>query len=124
MISRYRFSITFFDHSTVSILRVELSKLKLNKDQKVNIKLASMNFEADSDVDDYLAGHESTWGELNLSETAAPFLDLPEAIELSGGESKELTIKRGYSAGKLLLLMPHNAPVYKATVKDQQSIIL
>lgn len=115
---------TFFDHSTISILRVELSKLKLNKDQKVNIKLASMNFEADSDVDDYLAGHESEWGELNLSETAAPFLDLPEAVQLSGSESTELTIKRGYSAGKLLLLMPQNAPVYKATVKDQQSIIL
>ena len=83
-----------------------------------------MNLEADSEVDDYLADHETKWFDLNLSTNAAPFLDLPEFLEVGAGETNEFLFKRGYQSGKLLLLMPQNAPVYKATVKDQQSTIL
>ncbi len=115
---------TFFDHSTISVLRVGLDSVIKGKDQTVGIKIASMNFEGDGEVDDFLAQHENKWYELNLSPHADPFLELPEEIELGAGESKEVLFKRGYSSGKLLLLMPQNAPVYKATVKDQQSAIL
>lgn len=115
---------TFFDHSTVSILRVKLDQVTKGRDQVVGIKLASMNFEGDSDVDDFLADHETKWQDLNLSAHAAPFLELPEVIEVGSGSSEEILFKRGYTSGKLLLLMPQNAPVYKATVKDQQSTIL
>lgn len=115
---------TFFDHSTISILRVKLDQVTKGQDQVVGIKLASMNFEGDSDVDDFLADHETKWQELNLSTHAAPFLDLPQSFEVNAGKTEEILFKRGYTSGKLLLLMPQNAPVYKATVKDQQSTIL
>lgn len=115
---------TFFDHSTISILRVKLDQVIKGQDQLVGIKLASMNFEGDSDVDDFLADHDSKWQELNLSAHAAPFLDLPELFEVNAGKTEEILFKRGYTSGKLLLLMPQNAPVYKATIKDQQSAIL
>lgn len=114
---------TFFDHSTISVLRVSLDKIIKGEDQTVTIKLASMNFESDGQTDDFLADHESKWASLNLSNNASAFLELEEAIEVAPGKTEELIFKRGYGQGQLLLLMPQNAPVYKATLKDQQSLI-
>ena len=67
--------------------------------------------------DDYLGEDLKTWRQVKV-ETQS-FLDLPEAVELKAGETKELEFTKGELNQKLMLLFPQNSYTFKGN-KDKE----
>jgi len=111
----------YYNHSNVAVIETELSKIVKGKNDKVGIKLAVTNLEADSKGDDFLASHGEKWQTLNLKENSLAFYDMPEVVTVKENDLERITLKRGAGEMRLLILYPHNLP---AVIKDAQSQIL
>ncbi|MBY0413111.1 MAG: hypothetical protein K2Q18_03050, partial [Bdellovibrionales bacterium] len=111
----------FYNHSNVAVIETDLSKIAKGKNGKVGIKLALTHLEADSKGDDFLASHGEKWQELNLTENALAFYDMPEVVTVNENDLEHVSMKRGEGKMRALILYPHNTPT---SLKDKQSQIL
>ena len=110
-----------FNHSTISIVQVDISKLKLREDGQFLMRAAVLG-EGGIESDDYLGDN---WLLVNSYEDDQSYLNLPEKIKLNAGESLELDFTKGEGKENLMLLYPYNKPVsLNSRVKDQQIEIL
>ncbi len=114
----------FYDHSNVAVIEADLSKIATLKNGSIGIKLAVSNLESEDNGDDFLAGHETKWQKINISENAFAFYNMPEVVTVKANDLEMLSMKRGAGAARLLVLFPNNAPAANDVSKDQQSQIL
>lgn len=117
-------SMKFYDHSSVVVIEVDISKISTNKKGAIGIKLAVSNLESDENGDDFLADHETNWQKINISENAFAYYDMPETLTINANDLEKLSMRRGAGKSRLLVLYPNNAPAINNVFKDQQSQIL
>jgi hypothetical protein len=101
-----------------------MSKIPTNKKGNIGIKLAVSSLETEENTDDFLAGHESKWQTINISESAFAFYNMPEVATVKANDLEILSLKRGAGSARLLILYPNNSPGINEIFKDQQSQIL
>jgi len=114
----------FYDHSDVAVIEVDISKIVSDKKANIGIKLAVSNLESDENMDDFLGDHETKWQNINISENAFAFYDMPEVVTVKAHDLENISMKRGAGNARLLVLYPNNAPAVNDVFKDQQSQVL
>jgi minor extracellular serine protease Vpr len=113
----------FFDHSSVALIEVDLSKIPTARDGSVGIKLAVSNIESDSgDSDDFLANHAKEWQKIILKEEAFGYLGIPEVVTLEPQSEQTVVMKRGNGNQRLLALFPQNVPVGEVGFDHQSQV--
>lgn len=114
-----------FDGSTLAIVEAKINALALGSSGELNIKI-STNHQDDGAVqpDDYLNGHETQWQKISVMNNGQSYVNLPEVIELTGKESKTVTVKKGYGSDPLVIYAPQNKSVRDNVLEDDQSQIL
>ncbi len=117
-------SMKFYDHSDVAVIEADMSKIPTSKKGNIGIKLAVSSLETEENTDDFLAGHESKWQTINISESAFAFYNMPEVATVKANDLEILSLKRGAGSARLLILYPNNSPGINEIFKDQQSQIL
>ncbi|NRA45669.1 MAG: S8 family serine peptidase [Oligoflexales bacterium] len=114
-----------YQFGTVAILEARIDKLKTFKNGLLKIKVASL---VSTNIiglgDDFLANQAEKWTILDPVAEMSPFYQLPESVQLMGGESKELLFTKGYGYGRLVVYFPFNATSPVVVRKGKQSHIM
>jgi len=113
----------FYDHSSVAVVEVDMSKILVPKNGQARIKLAVTSLEADGADDDFVQGHEKEWEKISLHEKAFTFTDMPEVVKVQPGDTEIVNMTRGAGKDALLVLFPHNVSLTEIGY-DKQSKIL
>lgn len=118
-------AMTFFNHSTISIIEVDIAKLAKTPDGTVAIKLGVLNEDRSAvEADDYLGNQLKRWKKLDLTPAGQAYVDLPTKVELKAGEVKKLSFTKGEAKGQIVAYFPYNNST-KSELKtdDQQSVL-
>ena len=114
-----------FDHSTIAILEVAVSDLKLKSSGDLAVRIAtSANSGSVIEPDDFLSRDPKKWKPLNVSIGGQGYTDLAEKIELGAGATKTVSFTKGAGGDSLLLLYPSGRPVVGGSIRDSQSEIV
>lgn len=114
-----------FDNSTIAIVEANVADLRLSETGELNIKISTTH--QDSGVieyDDYLGKQDSHWEKISVNPLAQSFSQLPEFVELSGGEKKTVSLQKGYGLSNLVVYSPQNRAVQDPVLKDAQSQVV
>lgn len=118
-------AMTAIPHSTIAIVEVPVAALKIRPSGELSVRLATSYQEGSAVLpDDFLEKDPKSWRALSVADLGAGFVDLPEKIELSGGETKTVSFTKGAGGESLLLLYPSNKPVVGGLSADEQSEIV
>lgn len=109
-----------FDHSTVNILQVNLSLLKMNLSQSLKIKVGMQTYESDPMSSFDIV---NKWYSIDPNQGQA-FVNLPESIKLKAGEAAKVQFEKGSAQGSLILYFPQNSGLNATVGNDNQSAIL
>ncbi len=114
-----------FDHSTVAILEVPVSDLKLKSSGDLSVRIAtSAQSGSVIEPDDFLSKDTKKWKALNVLLGGQGYTDLPEKITLTAGDTKTVSFTKGAGGESLLLLYPGGRPVVGGSIRDSQSEIV
>ncbi|CAN5533127.1 hypothetical protein BH10BDE1_BH10BDE1_17920 [soil metagenome] len=111
-----------FEHSTISILEVPVSSLKLKPSGALAIRIAtSAQTGSAIEPDDFLSKDPKKWKALNVRVEGAGYTDLPEKISVGAGETKTVTFAKGAGSDSLWIAYPNGKPVVGGLGHDEQS---
>jgi subtilisin family serine protease len=114
-----------FDNSTLAIVEANVTDLQLAETGELRIKVSTTH--QDSGVieyDDYLGNQAKEWEKVSTSPLAQSFAQLPEAVDLAGGETKSVSLLKGYGLKNLILYSPQNRAVQDPVLQDGQSQVV
>ncbi len=113
-----------FDSSSVAVLEVPVSALKLRPTGELAIKVLTSYLDSSNiESDDYLAQSQTKWKKLDLTPAAQAFVGLPDSLRLNAGETKLVELSKGSSRDKLMILAPRNRGSLAGLTPDAQLII-
>lgn len=111
-----------FEHSTLAILEVPVSDLKLKASGALAIRIATSAQSGSAiEPDDFLNKDPKTWKALNVSVRGAGFADLPEKITVAPGQTTTVSFTKGAGSDSLWLAYPNGKPVVGGFNRDEQS---
>lgn len=112
-----------YNNSTVAIIEVEVSKLKLRDDGRLAVKALSMATDTDNvESDDYAAKDLNAWQTISIVPENQPYYGIKASYEVLKSSSKTIEISKGAdSSSELLLLFPNNK--YERSSNNQDSQI-
>lgn len=115
---------TKYDHSTISILRADLSLIEKSSNGSIQFKVKLDSRDSEVNESDDYAGEKDKWTTLNPRVSEGAYSDLPQTVELASGESKKVELTRGLGDPELLIYMPFNMTTRSILVDDktQQTI--
>ncbi len=114
-----------FDHSTIAILEVPVSDLKLKSSGDLAVRIAtSAQSGSVIEPDDFLTKDPKKWKALNVSLGGQGYTDLLEKFTLAAGETKTVSFTKGAGGESLLLLYPGGRPVVGGSIRDSQAEIV
>lgn len=114
-----------YNNSTVVILEIATDKLALTTDGALAFKvLVTQNEQSTIEFDDYLNSTVKSDMRISLKKEDQSFVDLPEAITLTGAASQKVELTKGEGREKLLVLLPNNKFSLSNLHEDSQSQIL
>ncbi|MBD63939.1 MAG: hypothetical protein CME62_01930 [Halobacteriovoraceae bacterium] len=113
-----------YDHSTVSILRADLSLIEKASNGSIQFKVKLDSRDSEVNESDDFAGSKDDWTMLNPIKSEGAYLDFPKSVTLAGGESKTLELTRGLGNPDLLIYYPYNMTTRSILVDDltQQTV--
>lgn len=110
-----------FEHSSVAIMSMDVSKLKLAASGNLQVKFSSSSYEDYAvEGDDFLEQDESQWRALDLSPKAQSYIFSGLEEVLDGHQVKTLSLTKGVGNHELLLLTPTNRSVVNVNTADEQ----
>jgi subtilisin family serine protease len=109
-----------FDHSTLNILQMDLSKIKTNLSQAIKIKVGIQTYESDPMSSFDIINRWYSLDPLN----GQSFLDLPTQIELNPGQTQVVSLTKGSGRSPLVIYYPQNAGLNAVVGNDYQSEII
>ncbi|MEN0057752.1 MAG: S8 family serine peptidase [Bdellovibrio sp.] len=112
-----------FDSGTLAFVETDVTALKISPTGELRVKISTSQSGSELvEVDDYLGNQAEQW--FKLSPVAASFAGIPEVVELKAGESKVISLLKGYGSEELILYAPHNREVRDVLLEDSQSQII
>jgi subtilisin family serine protease len=114
-----------YDHSTVTVIEADISKLARRATGELAVKVLSQDYNGSAvETDDYLTDSSDRWLALSVEESAQGYSGLPEKVSLAAGESKTVEFEKGAGAHRLMVLAPQNLTVFSDVLEDQQQTLL
>lgn len=114
-----------FPGETLAVVEAELSKLTVAPTGELNIKVSTTHQDYGViEMDDYLNNQAESWHKISVNPMAQSFSDLPEELQVKGGESLTLSLKKGYGTGEMILYAPQNRSVKDVLLEDNQSQVI
>ena len=114
-----------YNNSTVLVLEAELSQLSVASFDELQIQVVMTHNENSTvQMDDYLAGSNDKWLTISVNSQEQSFVNLPESVQLVGGQATTVELTKGLSDSALLVLFPQNKMSFSDNVEDSQSQIL
>ena len=114
-----------FDHSTIAIVEVAVSDLKLKPTGALAVRIATSAQSGSAlEPDDFLVKDPKNWKQLNVSVGGQGYTDLPEKITIAGGETKTVSFTKGAGLEKLWLAYPSGKTIVGGLGHDGQSEIV
>lgn len=114
-----------YNNSTVVVLEISADKLALTADGALAFKvLVTHNEQSTVEFDDYLSSTVKSDMRISLKKEDQSFVDLPEAITLTGAAEQKVELTKGEGREKLLVLLPNNKFSLSNLHEDSQSQIL
>lgn len=113
-----------YDHSTVSIMRVDLSLLNKSNNGQISFKVALDSRDYEVNESDDFAGNEKIWTKLNLENADSPYKDIPEKFEIDGRSNKVIELTKGEGSGDLIIFYPQNRTTRSVVIKDSTQQII
>jgi minor extracellular serine protease Vpr len=114
-----------FQHSTVAIIEVPVSKLARRPSGELAVRIATSYQEGTAiQPDDFLSKDPNHWTVLNVADLGAAYVGLPEKITLNGSENKSLSFEKGAGREKLLVVYPTNKTIVGGVDSDSQAQVL
>lgn len=111
---------TLFKYSTISVVEVEVSQLDLLSTGELSVKLATTHTDTGAvQMDDYLGG-EAAWKKISINPLAHAFYGMGDSVALAPGETREVSLTKGFGKEGLLLLYPANQILRGSFGLDQQ----
>jgi minor extracellular serine protease Vpr len=119
-----------FGHSTVAVVQMELSHLKLNPTGQLALKIATTNVEDYAlTPDDYLGkskdakgNDQGEWLKLDSTESGQAYREIPALLTVEAKSSLNVDFKKGYGKGGLMVLVPTNPTTFGSLQNDSQLI--
>lgn len=113
-----------YNHGTLMILNVPLSKIKTIPFGLMRMKIAALaSADPMSSPDAYLGMNDKQWWVLDPYEKAAPYYGMPELVDIAAHESIKINLIHGEGLGDMIVYYPYNK-TSKTSVKDLQSEIV
>lgn len=110
-----------YDHGTLMVLTVPLSKLKVRPFGLLKVKIASLaSAEPFSTPDDFLGTNSKTWWTIDPFERASAYYGMPETVKVDALSSVTVPLTRGEGLGELIVYYPFNKST-RTAAKDLQS---
>lgn len=117
--------LTFYPHSTVIIVRMDVSQLRLSPTGEFSLKISTTNTEDYAvAADDYLGKAETAWKKLDSTDKGQAFMGLGEVITVDGHSQKKVEFKKGFGKQDLMVLIPSNNTTAGSLQKDTQLQLL
>lgn len=114
-----------FEHSTIALLEVPVSDLKLKLSGALAVRVATSQQTGSAiEPDDFLSKDPKKWTPLNVSSQGAGYTNLPEKITMNPGETKVVTFTKGAGKESLLMIYPSGKPLTGGLDRDLQSQVL
>lgn len=114
-----------FEHSTIALLEVPVSELKLKPSGALAVRVATSQQTGSAiEPDDFLSKDPKKWALLNVSNDGASYTNLPEKIAVGPGETKVATFTKGAGKEALLMIYPSGKPLTGGLNRDLQSQVL
>ncbi|MBT3979919.1 MAG: S8 family serine peptidase [Bacteriovoracaceae bacterium] len=111
----------FYNHSTVSVVEVDVAKLALTKNGTLNFKLVVINEDRGAiQADDYLDASFDKWLSLNPALSGGGVTGMSEKIVVAANSSQSVSLEKGEGEEELLVLFPQNQVPLSISSKDLQ----
>lgn len=111
-----------FEHSTIAIVEVPVSELKLKPSGVLAIRVAtSAQTGSAIEPDDFLSKDPKMWKRLNVSLDGPSFVGLPEKVSVEAGETKMVSFTKGAGSESLWLAYPNGPSVFGGISRDDQA---
>ncbi len=113
-----------FDHSTLMIMNVPLSKIHQRPFGLMKVKIAALaSAEPFSSPDHFLGSDANAWLTIDPFERASPYYGMPEEVEVPAMGTVKVPLTHGESTGNMIVYYPYNKSS-KTFAKDSQSEII
>jgi hypothetical protein len=117
--------LTPYNHSTITIVEADVTKLARRPSGELAIKVATIfNDSSAVEMDDFLGRETNQWQKISLDESTQAYTHLPEVVDLKSGQSAAMEFEKGQGSGSLLMLYPDNRTLMSDHGKDDQAQIL
>jgi subtilisin family serine protease len=114
-----------YGHSTVAVVSVDVSKVALGADGLMHFKVATIEDENSAvEPDDFLGEGQGKTFTLSPQEEAEPFYGMPEVVTLAPNQSTAVPLRRGSTAGQVMVLMPENQNLSDSGGPDGQMSLM
>ena len=111
-----------FEHSTIAIVEVPVSELKLKPSGVLAVRVAtSAQTGSAIEPDDFLSKDPKKWKRLNVSLDGPSFVGLPEKVSVNAGETKTISFTKGAGSESLWLAYPNGPSVFGGISRDGQA---
>lgn len=108
-----------FDHSTVSIMRADLSLIEKTADGQVNFKVSldSRDYEVNESND--FAGDKDKWTKLNLTKSEGGYEDIPASVTIKANSTESVELTKGEGSEDLIIFYPYNMTTRSVVIEDK-----
>lgn len=113
-----------FNHSTLAILNVDLSKMGLTQRGLLRVKVAVLSVTSDYFVDEYLNIQGKDWFLISPYPEMQSYYGMSEIMEVQNDKPSRFTLSKGEAQGDLIAYFPDNLSQKGASNSDHQSQIV
>lgn len=119
------FDMKTFLYSTLAVVEVPVSELKLRPTGELAIKVSTTHMDAGAiEQDDFVGSDGQSWRLIGKNSSSQAYMGLPEALTLKAGQIQTLELTKGEAAGDLILFSPQNKVVTSSPLTDAQMLLL
>jgi subtilisin family serine protease len=116
--------LTTYDHGTLMILNIPLSKLQVQDYGLLKVKIASLaSAEPLSSPDDFLGTNANTWWSIDPFELASSYYGMPEIVEVPAHSSFSIPMTHGEGLGDMIVYYPFNRSSRTASQDLQSEVV-
>lgn len=111
-----------FEHSTIAIVEVPVSELKLKSVGTLAVRIATSSTTGSAiEPDDFLSRDPKKWKQLNVTLDGGSYTGLPEKVTVEAGATKTISFTKGAGSEMLWIVYPDGKPVVGGMNHDLQS---
>lgn len=112
-----------YNHSTISIIEADLSKLARKKDGSLSVKVMVSNEDRHAiEADDFIAQGLSRWISIRPEKNEMAFSGMPEQVRLEAESEQHISFWKGAGKEDLVVYYPHNRTMSNIRRDDQAEI--